>query len=118
MLQTARAALDAKIVFDTVDLHFLRLEREQAALGKPTGWEAMREREFDLARSADLTIAASDAERDILGANGIAPVGVIPVIEPAASTDPPGWEARSGAVFLGNYAHAPNVDAVNGCAAP
>ncbi len=112
LLADARRTLDAKIVFDTVDLHFVRLEREQAVLGRPTGWEAMRERELALARGADLTIAASAIERDILKANGIAPVAVVPVIEPVVADDAPGWEARSGAVFLGNYAHAPNVDAV------
>lgn len=95
LLHAARATLGVKIVFDTVDLHYLRLEREQAILGKPTGWEAMCARELNLAFSADLTIAASEAERDLLRAFGVDPVGVLPVIEPAVPADSPVWAARA-----------------------
>jgi O-antigen biosynthesis protein len=112
LMRGARETFDAKVVFDTVDLHFLRLEREQTVLGRPTGWDAMRERELALARRADLTVAANDAERDVLRANGIAPVAVVPVIEPAIPGTQPGWASRNGVVFVGNYAHAPNTDAV------
>jgi hypothetical protein len=71
----------------------------------------MRERELAVARAADLTITVSEAERALLATSGIAPVAVIPVIEPAPRGGAPGWAARSGVIFLGNYAHAPNVDA-------
>ncbi|HEY1607943.1 MAG TPA: glycosyltransferase, partial [Paraburkholderia sp.] len=112
LLPAVRDAFDAKIIFDTVDLHFRRLEREEAIRGRPTGWAVMRERELGIARSADLTIAVSDDERDVLAAYGIAPLAVVPVIEPVPARAAPDWASRDGVVFLGNYAHAPNVDGV------
>jgi glycosyltransferase involved in cell wall biosynthesis len=101
----------ATIVFDTVDLHYLRLQREEQILGRPTGWQTMRERELAVARAADVTIVTSSTEAELLRSAGIARVAVIPVVEPPAPGVPAGWEQRSGVLFLGNYAHAPNVDA-------
>jgi GT2 family glycosyltransferase len=101
----------ATIVFDTVDLHFLRLQREQELHGGRTGWQAMQRLEFALANAADVTITTSAVERDLLAAGGVAPVHAIPVIEPGGASPSAGWGARRGLVFLGNYAHAPNVDA-------
>jgi O-antigen biosynthesis protein len=112
LLATAfRRVFNAKVIFDTVDLHYVRLEREERALGKPTGWQAMRERELELARGADLTLVTSGAERELLAAAGIARACVLPVVEPEAFGSAPGWAPRRGVAFLGNYAHAPNVDA-------
>ncbi|HEY5425074.1 MAG TPA: glycosyltransferase [Candidatus Tumulicola sp.] len=101
----------ATIVYDTVDLHFLRLQREQELHGGRTGWQAMQRLEFALAKAADVTITTSGVERDVLAAGGIAPVYAIPVIEPGGAPHAAGWGARRGLIFLGNYAHAPNVDA-------
>ncbi|HTA39545.1 MAG TPA: glycosyltransferase, partial [Candidatus Acidoferrales bacterium] len=112
ILPALRGTFDAKVIFDTVDLHFRRLEREEDVHRRPTGWAAMRERELAVARSADLTIAVSTDERDVLSASGIAPLAVVSVIEPILAEAVPGWASRSGVVFLGNYAHAPNVDGV------
>jgi GT2 family glycosyltransferase/glycosyltransferase involved in cell wall biosynthesis len=106
-----RAAGQAKFVFDTVDLHYLRLEREQHVTGRRTCWEAMRQRELDLAQRADAVVATSSIERELLAASGVARVYELPVIEPVPAEAPPPWEARRGLVFLGNYTHAPNVDA-------
>jgi O-antigen biosynthesis protein len=105
-----RSATDAKVVFDTVDLHFLRLQRMQEVRKCETGWRAMRDLELALARDADMTIATSAREAAILEDEGVRSVGVMPVVERPASSEVP-WRARAGVVFLGNYAHAPNVDA-------
>ncbi len=102
----------ATLVFDTVDLHFLRLKREQELHARPTGWQAMQRLEVALARSADVTVTTSGVERDLLLASGVARVRTIPVVEPTpCERGTPGWDGRAGLVFLGNYAHAPNVDA-------
>ncbi len=111
VLPAFRRHFDAKIAFDTVDLHYVRLRREQEISGKRTGWQSMRQRELLSARNADVTVTTGAPEREQLRAEGITGVYEIPVIEPAPSGAPPGWESRQGIVFLGNYAHAPNVDA-------
>jgi len=99
-------------VFDTVDVHYVRLQREERLLARKTGWQTERERELAIARRAVLTITTTTTDRDALREAGIAGVAVVPVIEPIPARSPVDWEARDGIVFLGNYAHAPNVDAV------
>ncbi len=111
VLSAFRRDFNPRIVFDTVDLHYVRLRREQEIRGTRTRWQSMQQRELHLARAADVTVATGAPERDRLRADGIAHVCEIPVIEPAVTEKLPGWESRRGIVFLGNYAHAPNVDA-------
>lgn len=106
-----RDAFAATILYDTVDLHYLRLQREEQVCGTPTGWRAVRDHEIALARAADVTIVTSSVEAELLRREGIANVAVIPVVEPPSTGALPGWDERNGVVFLGNYAHAPNVDA-------
>ncbi|HZZ00681.1 MAG TPA: glycosyltransferase, partial [Candidatus Baltobacteraceae bacterium] len=99
-------------VFDTVDVHYVRLQREERLLGYKTGWQTERERELGIARRAALTVTTTTADRNALIEAGIANVSVLPVVEAIPPPSTVGWGARDGIVFLGNYAHAPNVDAV------
>ncbi len=111
LLAAARRAFPrAQIIFDTVDLHYVRLQREEVALGRRTGWQRMRERELALARAADVTVTTSETDRDILRDEGVTST-VVPIIQPAVVPSTRPWEEREGVVFLGNYGHAPNVDA-------
>lgn len=110
LLAALRSAGTPKIVFDTVDLHYRRLEREAETLGRLTRWRAMQRRELALARAADLTVAGSATERKLLHAAGVVALD-LPVIEPMPDDDVVPWEDRDGILFLGNFAHAPNVDA-------
>ena len=71
----------------------------------------MRRREFALAREADVTVTGGTSECALLRAEGIAHAFDFPVIEPLPPAPLAGWHDRGGIVFLGNYAHAPNVDA-------
>jgi GT2 family glycosyltransferase/glycosyltransferase involved in cell wall biosynthesis len=110
LTEVFRETFGATIVFDTVDVHYLRLQREQEVLGRRTGWETMRERELAIARAADAAVVTSPVESALLHEAGAANVWVLPVVEPVVASAVP-WEARSGIVFLGNFAHAPNADA-------
>lgn len=111
VLASLRREFGVPIVFDTVDLHYLRLEREARVRGRETKWRAMRRREFALAREADVTVTGGSSECALLRAEGIARAFDFPVIEPLPPAPLAGWHDRRGIVFLGNYAHAPNVDA-------
>jgi len=65
-------------------------------------------------------VVCSDEDRSYLERNGVGPVWVVPngvslnVTERAGTTRKPGKPLR--AVFLGNMAHAPNMDALRYCA--
>jgi len=99
-----------QVYFDTVDLHFVRLEREEQVTGRRTGWQRMRQLEIRLAKGADATIVTSPVERGLLLAEGVSNVHVIPPVQPEAQRCAP-WAERADVLFIGNYTHAPNVDA-------
>lgn len=110
-----RAAPDALIVFDTVDLHFVREER-LAALegGRAAAMSARNKRSEELAliAKADVTLVVSPAEQDVL--RDLAPaarVMLLSTIHEAVERVAP-WETRNGLVFFGGFQHPPNVDAM------
>ena len=115
-IDTARkAAPDALIVFDTVDLHFLREERLAALEGgrlAELSARSKRGEELALIAKADVTLVVSDVERDLL--NELAPASRVMLLstihEPVVQVAP--WERRRGIVFVGGFEHPPNVDAV------
>ena len=117
MATVRRLAPEARIVFDTVDLHFMR-EQRQAALAPPTARDdsaALRkEQELRLARAADLTLVVSPVEKAVLekACDNQVDVRIVPTIYPLTTVDPPGWQGRRDIVFIGGFAHVPNVDAV------
>jgi glycosyltransferase involved in cell wall biosynthesis len=104
----------ARVVFDTVDLHFVREARQLAVEGKANAarTDALLREELALVRGADVTLAVSEAERALLREHDPdADVRVLATIhEPA----PPGpdFAARRGALFIASFEHAPNVDAM------
>jgi GT2 family glycosyltransferase len=104
-------APQARIVFDTVDLHFLREEREAAQAGRPASMRT-RSTELGLIQSSDLTWVVSPEERSLLGE--LAPRAEVSVVsnihDPVYGT--PGREHRRDLVFVGGFRHPPNVDAV------
>lgn len=110
-----RFAPQARVVFDTVDLHFLR-ELRGAALSGDAGLrraaERTRDRELALMRQADATLVVSPAERELLAT--LLPdteVEVLPNLHELADTGLP-FGHRKDLVFVGGFRHPPNVDAV------
>ena len=105
----------ALIVFDTVDLHFLREERLaelNGSRGAKSAAVAKRTEELALIRKADVTLVVSDVERDLL--NQLAPEARVMVLstihEPVVEDKP--FHERHGLVFIGGFRHPPNTDAV------
>ena len=108
------------VVFDTVDLHHLREQREAEQAGSPIRRmlaARTREAEFAAVHAADATWVVSDAEQALL--RRIAPAARVDVVSNIVDPLPgiPAFDARRDFVFLGNFAHAPNVDAVEWLAA-
>lgn len=116
----------ATVIYDTVDLHWLREARRHAVNGSfvssLNGAEvdlssltpkaaALRELELAMIRATDATFVVTDAERlhverDVPGSRLI----VLPMVHDIAVRVSPPAE-RSGILFVGGFAHTPNVDA-------
>jgi GT2 family glycosyltransferase len=110
-----RADPRVRVVFDTVDLHFVRLAREADLTGDARlAREAARYRgvETRLARACDLVWLASAADKETLErvAPGVASA-VVPTVHPPRGRGLPFGE-REDLLFVGSFQHRPNADAV------
>ena len=110
-----RVAPRAKIVFDTVDLHFLRQQREaELADSAPQRAAAMsmKAQELGIMSKSDVTIVVSPVEEKLLGE--IAPTVRVSIVSNihVSMPGPKGFAERSGAVFIGGFRHPPNLDAI------
>ncbi len=116
MATVRRFAPRAKVVFDTVDLHFLREERAAQLKQDPmlrASAARRKQQELKLARSADLTLVVSPLEKDILDRERLGlDVRIISTIYPLDGADIPGFEGRRNILFIGGFEHPPNADAV------
>jgi len=105
----------AKVIFNTVDLHFLRLEREAQLLNddkKMTAAREMKNMEYSAIRVADVATVVSAEELKLLELDlPDARVCLMPFSRYIAGTEK-GFADRRGIVFVGGYQHIPNVDAV------
>lgn len=108
-----RHAPQAKLIFDTVDLHGLRELREAELRGSQSDkTSAMRtwDQESASIRIADETWVVSSVERERLQQESPdAKVRVISNLH-SARADTPAFSARQGFIFVGNFKHTPNVD--------
>lgn len=108
-------APDAKVVFNTTDLHYLRLAREARIAGdRELMAQAgrMRDIELDLLDKCDASIVVSEAEMDALREEGHASgVRCLPILIVDPVRDCPGWEKRQDIMFVGGFSHRPNADA-------
>jgi glycosyltransferase involved in cell wall biosynthesis len=112
------------VVYDTVDLHFRRLER-QARLAEEEGSterfrlralaETTRALELLLVRESEVTLVVSPDERDLLVS--LVPEADVRVLSnihvPLDAAGPKTRAPATGAriLFVGHYLHTPNVDA-------
>jgi glycosyltransferase involved in cell wall biosynthesis len=110
-----RYCTGAKIVFDTVDLHYMRELRRAAVEGSGELHRlAMqtKQRELSVIRKSHATIVISEVERTELAKEvPQANLHVIPFIRDVVGTSVP-FAHRRDIMFVGGYLHVPNVDAV------
>jgi GT2 family glycosyltransferase/glycosyltransferase involved in cell wall biosynthesis len=109
-----RHAPRARVVFDTVDLHYLREQREAEISGDDAmrrAAERTRRGELALIAAADATWVVSAAEKALLEAEiPGARVAVVSNIHDVTDRGAP-FAQRQGLLFVGSYRHPPNVDA-------
>ena len=109
-----RHAPQARIVFDTVDLHHLREQREaeerdDAALRRAAA--RTRAEELALIGAVDRTWVVSPVEQALLAESS--PGAVVDVVSNIHRVRGPGpsMASRQGLLFVGGFRHPPNVDA-------
>ena len=105
----------AKTIFYTVDLHFLRLEREaelrnDRELRQQAG--QLKAAELRVMNLVDTTVVLSQAEQELLMGLGHHNVEVVPLIRTVSTSPIPSHDDRDGVVFVGGFRHPPNVDAI------
>ncbi|MEM7482303.1 MAG: glycosyltransferase [Acidobacteriota bacterium] len=105
---------EARLVFDTVDLQFLRLERRAAIEANEAlvaDAERVRAEEFAIAARADATLVVSEVEGEMLArelpGHDVHLVSLIHGVREQV----PGFDRRQGFYFVGGFEHPPNVDA-------
>ena len=115
-LQAVRKyAPQAKVLFYTHDLHYLRMLREAALQNnsdKKTAALEMQQIELAAMRAVDASILVSPAELEVLRTDlPDQKLHVLPLILDIPGTDIP-FSQRNDIVFVGGFQHPPNIDAV------
>lgn len=106
-----------KVIYDTIDLHYLRLKRAwELSINRGTNrdshWQEMQAKELHFAHQSDLTITVTSTEQKILQYQSVNKVEVIPNVHYSYQGNIPAFNKRSGILFIGGYNHIPNVDGV------
>jgi GT2 family glycosyltransferase len=108
-------APQSRIIFDTVDLHFLREESEARLTGDPETRRKAQEtkqREYALIDQSDETWVVSNAEQRLLEEEwpGKSIQLVSNIVDVPGSGTP--FALRRDWLFIGGFQHPPNIDAV------
>lgn len=108
-------APNAKIIFDTQDLHYLREERWAKLTGDLKGLRAAqftKQSEYEIMRSVDMTIVVSLAEQEIVkNEDHSINLSIVPLLLDIPGCKNP-FSKRNDIVFIGGFLHQPNVDAI------
>lgn len=111
--ESRRAFPEASILYDSIDLHFLRQGRKADVVGGPSERDYWHAKELECIQRSDLTATVTETEAEIV--RSLVPAArtvVLPVVyEPDPSPRLP-YDATSDLLFIGGFLHDPNVDAV------
>jgi GT2 family glycosyltransferase/glycosyltransferase involved in cell wall biosynthesis len=110
-----RAFAEVPVIYDTVDLHFLRLKRNAELTGADEDYRAaiaMELNELELFERVAKVVVVSDYEIEVLKPKVKTPISLLPNVHLAVDYIP-GPNTRDGLLFVGGFAHQPNEDAVN-----
>jgi len=107
----------AKVIFDTVDLHYLREQRQAIVesseeLAKEA--EKTKALELSVIKKSDVTVVLSEAEKEILRKESAVDgkqIVVVPLVREIPGTKT-SFKDRRDILFIGGYKHEPNIDAV------
>jgi len=101
----------ARVIYDTVDLHFLREERREKVEGIPASPD-VKALELFLVNQADDVLVVSDVEKGVLERMGFTgKISLISNIHSVEKIDRP-FSQRQGLMFIGGFDHTPNEDGI------
>ena len=108
-------APQSRVIFDTVDLHFVRTTREAEVTRDMQVEVIAREteaKEYELIDQADETWVVSECEQELLrGERPDKSIEVVSnIVDIPGSTTP--FQRRRDFLFIGGFQHTPNIDAV------
>ena len=105
------------VIVDSIDLHFVREARRRVVAGPDHHFDEaygdMVARELEVYRAADGVLVVSEPERQMLDALlGRSVAHTVPLGE---DITPSPWDAsdRRGLLFVGNFRHLPNLEALS-----
>jgi O-antigen biosynthesis protein len=105
----------AKVLFHTVDLHFLRMTREAELFADAsilTAANEMKNRELAIIAAADMTTILSTEELSLLLQHSPNErIRLLPYSRNIEGTEV-SFKDRANIIFVGGYQHTPNIDAV------
>lgn len=107
-----------KIIYDMVDLHYLRMERENEYIAitkdRKKEMKFFRETEYAAMKTTDVVVSISDEEKRIVSGQGIQNEKIFTVsnIHEPVKTQEVAYSEREGLLFIGGFYHMPNMDAV------
>lgn len=107
-----------KIIYDMVDLHYLRMEREKEYLPitKKTDKkiQEFRNLEYNAMQKADAVVAISTNEKEIVSKNGIPQekIHIVSNFHDLNFVNSNNFDSRKGLLFIGSFMHLPNIDAL------
>jgi O-antigen biosynthesis protein len=107
--------LRTRLIFDTVDLHFVREERQADFAGgvvARAAASATRKCEISAIAQADVTLVVSPTERQLLA--NLIPSSRVEIVSTIHRSMPgeKTFSQRNGVVFIGGFRHPPNLDAI------
>jgi GT2 family glycosyltransferase/glycosyltransferase involved in cell wall biosynthesis len=109
-----RYSPESHVIIDTVDIHFLREFREAKMKGDPkllATAEKNKERELSIYPKADRLWVVTEEDRKVIEGIVTAPIDVVPNIHKKIDWTKE-YELTSDLLFVGNFSHRPNIDAV------
>lgn len=108
-------AVNARVIFHTIDLHYIRLLRQAELSGSSQELVeafSMQSREIGAITCSDISVVVSTIEKEILENDApLQKVFVFPLILDMSDSIV-GLKNRQDIVFVGSFSHSPNLDAI------
>lgn len=108
-----RAFPGATLLYDSIDLHFVRQARRAEVVGGPSERDHWYALELDCIRRSDVTATVTETEARLV--RSLVPTArtvVLPVAYEPDAAPRPAFERTRDLLFVGGFLHDPNVDAV------
>ena len=103
---------DVPLIFDTVDIHHVRLEREETLTNTFGKSQQIKRQEIEICNQSQRVIVVSEEESKYLASLTETPISVLSNVHAISDSKriPP---QNQRAVFVGSFQHTPNIDAVH-----